>query len=172
MKKIIEVVCFSYGFLASLIAATVYVCVLLRRPLASLDLWQIEALFLTYGLVLVITAYRRPSRPLWTSIFLVTPARVRFARLMLGVITANFGLWMIGLFVSHSLGETKDDSTALAGFFACFALVNAVYITIHWAYRPENIFSPSVMRFAANPLLFAFSSRYRRQPGRYEYRVK
>jgi hypothetical protein len=55
----------------------------------SLSLWEIEAIFLSYGGVLVMTTCERPSRLLWGPIFAVTPQRVKFARCMIGLVIAK-----------------------------------------------------------------------------------
>jgi hypothetical protein len=171
--RAIEILCFTYGSVASILSLLFYGYLLITGRVAySLSLWEIEALFMSYGIVLVITSYQRPSRPLWRPIFTPTSQRARLARWVIGAAMANLGFWCVELELVRFPWGAPGGSVVLSSLFGSFALLNAVYITFHWAYRPENLFPYRILRFAANPLLFLLSPAYRRQPQAHSFSHK
>jgi hypothetical protein len=52
-------------------------------------------------------------------------------------------------------GEPHDEKLVLqaAGLtMASLGMSSSLYIALHWAFRPENLFSKSFIDFASNPL--------------------
>jgi|SRR6185312_12919292 len=156
MKTAIAVLCFGAGCLASALALIWYAAVLLGRnprwPFPS-DIGRIEALFAVWGLVMFATFYRNP-RPIWKPLIEVTSGRVKAARLLLACALINCLVWLVtclGLLALHIHGPLPWMFCLLA---STVIVLNAVYIAIHWAFRPENLFSERFRRFADDPLIF------------------
>ena len=149
-------VCFSGGCLASALATLWYVAVLAEReplwPFPS-EIAQIEALFAVWGLIMFATFYRRP-RPIWVPLFGVDDARVKRARVLLACSAANCAAWLaanVGLWIARMRGPLPWTFCLLA---SAAAILNGVYVAIHWAVRPEKLFSDRVRRLADDPTVF------------------
>ena len=167
MKRCIELLCFIYAVLASFGSLCWELCVLRGGGELTGNLFTIEIVFLSFGIVLVMTAYTRASRPLWHPVFPLSPVGARVIRWATIAAIAHFGVWMTLLIVAPSAGGGLQRGKMLSGTCASFALAVTIYMAFHWAFRPEKFLSARVMRIASNPLLYAFSKAYRRRTLRY-----
>jgi hypothetical protein len=80
----------------------------------------------------------------------VTPKLVRVARITLGTIT--LGILTGGAFlVSARRAQGFVDPSAVVMLFSGFVLLNMVYVVVHWALRPENVFSSGWASLFRNP---------------------
>jgi hypothetical protein len=166
MKTGIAIVCFVSGCVGSALALVWYVTVLLTRH----SIWpfpggitEIETLFAVWGLVMFATFYRNP-RPIWMPLLGVSSERVKAARLVLSCTLLNCAVWLlacIGLWAAQLRGPLPWVFCLLS---SAVTLLNAIYIVIHWALRPENLFSERVRRFADDPIVFLiFGAALRRR---------
>jgi hypothetical protein len=156
MKKGIAIVCFAAGCLTSALALTWYFAVLVTRhsmwPFPS-GIAEIEALFAAWALIMFATFYRSP-RPIWMPVLKVSSKRVKAARLLLAFTLINCATWLlasIGLWATQIREPLPWVFCILA---AAVTLLNAVYVVVHWALRPENLFSERFRRFADDPIVF------------------
>lgn len=156
MKTGIAIVCFVSGCVGSALALAWYVTVLLTRhsiwPFPS-GITQIETLFAVWGLVMFATFYRNP-RPIWRPLLGVSNGQIKAARLVLSCALLNCAVWLlacIGLWAAQLRGPLPWVFCLLA---SGITLLNALYIVIHWALRPENLFSERFRRFADDPIVF------------------
>ena len=156
MKKGIAIVCFAAGCLASVLALTWYAAVLLagnpRWPFPS-KIGRIEALFAVWGLVMFATFYRNP-RPIWKPLIEVTSGHIKAARLLLAFAVTNCLLWLGASVAMWALRVRGPLSWTFCLLASSVILLNAVYIAVHWAFRPENLFSERFRRFADDPIVF------------------
>jgi hypothetical protein len=156
MKRGIAIVCFAAGCLASLLALDWYVAVLVTRnsmwPFPS-DVAEIEALFVVWGLIMFATFYRNP-RPIWMPLFEITSARIKAARLLLACTLINCVVWLIACVALWAVQVRGPLPWIFCLLASGVTLLNAVYVFIHWALRPENLFSERFRRFADDPIVF------------------
>jgi hypothetical protein len=78
---------------------------------------------------------------------------IKVARLMLACAFINFALWLlacVGLWAARIRGPLPWMFCLVA---SGVTLLNAVYVAIHWAFRPENLFSERFRRFADDPVV-------------------
>ncbi len=156
IKKSIAVACFVTGLIGGGFAAVWYVMILITRrsmwPFPTDIVW-IESLFALWASVMFATFFQS-LRPIWAPLVAVTDKRVQTVKLLLGLaLLHTFVLLVIvvSLWVRRAFAP-------LAWVFCLFAascvLLNAIYVCIHWALRPEAIFSSKFRRFASDPIVF------------------
>ena len=151
MKQRLAAVLFAYGCVGS-IAALLWLSLALapvevHRP----SLWLIEALFIIHGCVFVLTFHRNPGTVMWPPVVRGTPKRLKSAKLILFLSTANVLVWLISIFVLALRNEKSWAEWAVSPFLASCGLLSTIYVTLHWGFRPENLFSRGFLAFAANP---------------------
>jgi hypothetical protein len=144
--------CFAYGCLASLGALIWYVYALIGSATLPRSVWTAEIFLILHGMVMVVTLYKRPSRALWAPVLRLSPERIRSSRFVLLVGAANF-LFCSSL-VAYEGRHTSER--VLSMVLTSFVLLNTTYIAIHWAFRPENIFSKRFLAFISNPVVYLF----------------
>jgi hypothetical protein len=157
MKRAVALTCFSVGLGLFAFGLAWFLTVLLTRqvawPLPS-GIASIEALFGLWGACMFATFYRS-VRPVWTPLIAITGRRVKWAKVVLASALLNSLLWLIAT-VSAWL---VDAHVVLPWLFCVFAsagvLLNGSYLCIHWALRPENLFSERFRRLADDPAVFA-----------------
>jgi hypothetical protein len=79
---------------------------------------------------------------------------IKVARLVLVCTLMNCAVWLlacVGLRAAQLRGPLPWVFCLLA---SGVTLLNAVYVVIHWALRPENLFSERFRRFADDPIVF------------------
>lgn len=101
--------------------------------------------------VLCATFQIYPSRGFWRPVVAPTRRNVRTARLLFFVAIAHLLFRFLAL-IAVGRESNPRVSTMILSFIDGLFLLSSVYITIHWALRPENLFSPPVLRFLSNPL--------------------
>jgi|SRR5882724_1790545 len=153
MKQIAQS-CFIYGSLAFAGALIWYLAALTGHAvLPQKSVWVLESLLIVHAIVMVITFYRRPSRVLWAPVLPITAKRLRAAKILLITAAANF----VFSVVLVAWERRRASERALSMVLTSFALLNATYIAIHWAFRPENIFTAPFLAFISNPILYVLS---------------
>jgi hypothetical protein len=157
MKAAVAMTCFWAGALGSALGLSWYLAVLFaRRPIWPFPtgIGSIEALFAVWGAAMFATFYRSP-RPIWGPVLVVTHERVRKARLSLWCLLLNSLVWLAALVVLAAAHIRKPLPWSFCAFASSCALLNGSYIWMHWAFRPESLFSEGFRRFADDPLVFA-----------------
>lgn len=146
---------FAYGCLTTPLFLYVYVsfAILERRDVpdflathGSLQMWgYIGSL---HFLTLVLTCMRSPMSerdPLWAPVIRPTKSSILIGRAIVFVATCNVLFWF---------------PYAPWQFVAAMFLLLSAYTAVHWALRPENVFSWSVLRFlrpsGSDPLMRPF----------------
>jgi hypothetical protein len=163
MKKLIRLYGFWYGCLGTLGAFVWYIAAILGRATIPDNVWIVEAVFAVHASAAIATFHRTPTGPKWQPLLSVTPGRVRLAKTLFGLSIVNFFL-CLGVFVVAELrGNAALGSEAVAPILTSFLLLNTVYIGIHWAFRPENLFSSSFMQAVSNPLGLILPDKKKRQ---------
>jgi magnesium-transporting ATPase (P-type) len=162
MKKLVALYCFGYGCVGSLAFLVWHLAALLGHPVLPTSVWTVEAIFLLHGSAMLATFRPNlmgvPTEP----VLAVTRKRRLLARLLLGLVTLYFVVFLT-IFV---WAELKGDSSLGVGMIplllTSFALLNTVYIALHWAFRPENILPERLLRIASNPAsLVGIGSKWR-----------
>ena len=110
-----------------------------------------------HALICFLTFDRSPTG-LWEPLFKVTPRRVRLARLCLGLAVANFIFYLL-LVWGYFLRSKALDELRVLSFLTSLLLVNTLYVALHWAFRPENLFSHTFRQVIANPITYWLFSR-------------
>jgi hypothetical protein len=156
MKIGIAIVCFAAGCLGSALALVWYLAVLATRksiwPFPS-DISEIESLLGIWGVIMFATFYRN-ARPVWMPVIEVTSQRIKVARLLLACTLINVAFWLlacVGFWAVQLRGPLPWIFCLLA---SGVTVLNSVYVLIHWALRPENLFSERFRRFADDPIVF------------------
>jgi hypothetical protein len=151
--------CFIYGCVASALALVWYVASILGYVLWPEGPWVVVSMFVVHGIVMVLTFHRDPARTLWSPLIPITPNRLRAAKAILAAAVANFLLCLILMLLGNRPASLRMLSTA----FASLALLNMVYVAIHWAVRPENLFPRQLLAFVSSPIGYLFFRRSRRR---------
>ena len=158
MRGVIRFCGFWYGCLGMIGALAWYIAAILGCAILPRNVWIVESLFGIHGVVMIFTFQRSPVRRPWHPMLSVTPIRIRMARLLLGVVATNFS-FCLGLFLFAALRrDLALANRAVPLIVTSFLLLNTIYIAIHWAFRPKNLFSPSWLRIISNPLGLFFMS--------------
>jgi hypothetical protein len=152
MKNLIRLYAFWYGCLGTLGAFAWYIAAVLGRATIPTEVWIVEAVFALHACAALATFHRTTMRPAWQPVLGVTLGRVRLARTAFGLSIINF-LICLGVFVCAVVqGNAVLETKGVALILTSFLLLNTIYIAIHWAYRPENLFSSTFIRAISNPL--------------------
>jgi hypothetical protein len=151
MRQLVRLYCFWYGCLGTCCALWWHIVALQGQFAFPSNWWIVEAVFVLHALAAVCT-FQRSLRHPWQPILIVTQSRIRLAKLLFSIATLNFIL-CLGAFIVASLGRyhaLQDKTVPL--ILTSFLLQNTVYIALHWAFRPENLFSSSFIEALSNPL--------------------
>jgi O-antigen/teichoic acid export membrane protein len=158
MKTLIKFYAFWYGCLGSLFVFVWYIAAIRGHATMPDSVWIVEAVFVLHAAAALATFQRTSTRPAWQPVLDVTPARIRLARTLFALSIVNF-LVCLGVFLyAEYRGNEALGNAGVALILTSFLLLNTVYIAIHWAFRPENLFSSSFLRVIANPLGELFSN--------------
>ncbi len=160
MRKRVERYCFIYGCVASVGALVWYLAALAGRAGLPGNVWAVESIAAVFAITMVITFQRRPVRDPWLPVLRITPERIRMAKFFLAVVTANF---VVCTLVAFAWENWVGAERALSMVLTSLMLLYAVYIAMHWAFRPQNLFPGGFLTFISNPLLYPFL-RARRRP--------
>jgi hypothetical protein len=163
MKPLIRMFGFWYGCLGTVAAFAWHVAALLGYAVLPPNVLTVEMIFAVHAVAAIFTFQRSAVRgPAWQPVLSVTPGRIRAAKIVLAVAAANFLLY-IGAFL---FGEVRGDMTSTVRtvplIVTSFILLNTVYIAIHWAFRPENLFSRTFIATISNPVRPLLRHRRRR----------
>lgn len=151
MRKLIQLYGFWYGCLGSLCAFAWYITAL-RDNFAFPHNWGIvEAVFVLHGIAACFT-FQPHVRPAWQPFLTVTPGRIRFAKTLFSLATLNFIVCLGALLIWRNGEEPIWQDRIVPLILTSFLLQNTVYIALHWAFRPENLFPGSFIRVISNPL--------------------
>ena len=156
MKTAVAIACFVVGALGSVLGLSWHLAVLFwHRPVWPLPtgIGSIEALFASWGTVMFATFYRSPI-PIWKPILAVTCERIRNARLLLFCLLLNSVMWLLAVVCLFAFDIRDPLPWTFCALASSCALLNGLYIWIHWAFRPENLFTERFRRFADDPLVF------------------
>lgn len=159
MNNIIRLYSFWYGCIGSLGWFAWYISASFGDAAMPNNVWVAEAVFLLHATALMATFHRAPVRPSWPPVLSVTPGRVRLARILLGTSTINF-IVCLGTFLVATMNRSVGlENKMVPLILSSFLLQNATYVAVHWAFRPENLFSGSFIRAISDPVGLLFSSR-------------
>jgi hypothetical protein len=152
MKKLIRYYAFWYGCLGSLLSLAWYVAALDGRATIPNNVWIVEAVFAFHATAAIATFQRGAGPRAWLPMIPVTPARLKLARAVFSISLLNF-ICCLGVFIAGvGLGNQPLVERMVSLILTSFLLMNTVYIVIHWAFRPENLFSGSFIRAISDPL--------------------
>jgi len=88
----------------------------------------------------------------WRPLLSVTRGRILAAKSLLAIATLNFVACIGGTFYAVHI-RIQDPAGLGAGLIlASVLLQNCIYIALHWAFRPENLFSVAFIRGITAPL--------------------
>ena len=155
LKTLIRLYAFWYGCLGTLCAFAWYIAALLGRATIPNDVWIVEAVFGLHALAAMATFQRGLA---WQPVLSVTPVRIRLAKTLFNLSILNFVLCVGWSLYARSNGDIGLREKGVGLILTSFLMLNTIYIAIHWAFRPENLFSASFLRVIANPLGELFSS--------------
>ena len=83
-------------------------------------------------------------RPAWQPVLNVTPQRIRLAKILFGLSILNFLLCVGVAFYGAIKGDSALRDKGPGLILTSLVMLQTIYIAIHWAFRPENLFSPSL----------------------------
>ncbi len=151
MKERIQHALFIYGLVGTLLGLVFQFFWVASQKALPGDLTFWLTVFVIHAAVLCATFQIYPGREFWSPVVAPTRRNVRTARLLFLVAIVH----LLFRFLDPVLAGRGNNPPAvwmvislIDGLF----LLSSVYITIHWGLRPENLFSPPVLRFLSNPL--------------------
>jgi len=150
MKNLIRNYGFWYGCLGMLGSFVYHIAAILGRASMPSNVWVIEGVFALHAAASIATFYRGPVS--WPPMLSVTRKRITMAKILLAVSIVNFAV-CLGIFLFAELrGNLAVANRVVPMILTSFLLTNTTYIAIHWAFRPENLFSISFLRTMSNPI--------------------
>jgi len=152
MTKLVAGSCFAYGCVASAGALVWYLAALAGNAELPKSVWVAEGFLVVHVIVMIITFPRGPRRRPWEPVLQMTNERIRAAKVALGIVTVNF-VFCVAVVAWENRGASER---ALLMVLTSFALLNMVYIAIHWAFRPENLFPDQFLAFISHPMVYLF----------------
>ena len=159
MKRAIRTYCLLYSSVATIAAGAWYLASIFGRAALPECVWAIETLFCLHALAAVFTFHRTPIRPAWKPVLPTDAHWLYGAKLIFLCALVNF-LLCLGIFIEKSLAaDSKAVDRMLPLILTSFVLLNTTYIFLHWAFRPENLFSKGFMNAMTNPVGWVFSGR-------------
>ncbi len=150
MPRVLRGGFFAFGCLLTAFAIVWMVAGLLGVIIAPRTRSQALIGFTLYVIVMLPTL--GPWVRKWPPFLTVTPARIATARILL-LIAALISVSAIVIVIAARV--TADPSLLNVGsvwLLGSLMLMNGVYVAIYWAYRPENVFGPTVTAWGRNPL--------------------
>lgn len=151
MRRRLATSMFVYGYVSSIVALLWLGDALASVNVHPIKFWLTESVFVFHGCVLVLTFHRNPGARLWPPVLKMTSSRVKAARLILLLASANVGGWLSAVLVL-ALQNNSTARWALLPFLASCYFLSALYIALHWAFRPENLLPRGFLVFISNPL--------------------
>jgi hypothetical protein len=148
MRKIIATLAFIYGCIAFLLSLGWYVMALAGNAFWTVNPATAATVIAIHGCVITLTFHREPFRNHWESVLAVTWRRIKAAKLLLWAAALNFLL----CFAFTLLHEARGAPLIVASL----AVLSSAYIVLHWAFRPENLFSEGFLQTIAFPIRLFF----------------
>jgi len=145
--------------MGTLCAFAWYIAAVMGRVTIPNNGWIAGAVFGFHALAANATFYRGTT---WQPVLNVTPQRIRLAKILFGLSVLNFLLCVGVAFYGAIKGDFALSDKGPGLILTSLLMLQTIYIAIHWAFRPENLFSPSFLRVIGNPLGELFSSNKKR----------
>lgn len=164
MKLLIQGACLIYGCLALLASAAWFAITWLFRPVIPDTPGPVVTIFVFHGLVLTLTFHsfvdpKSFSSPIWC----ISERRRKWARgVLAGAVVLCIGIVIWAIVVAREPYDEKLVLEATGLAMASLAMLSSLYIVLHRAFRPENLFSESFIEFASNPLAYLLTRSVRR----------
>jgi len=155
MRQLARLYGFWYGCLGALFAFSWQMSAILGHFAFPDNWWIVEVIFVFHGCAAVLT-FQPLVRPPWQPVLAVTPRRIWLAKLLLGLATLSFVLCFGTFLIARFQGNQRLEDKTIPLVLTSFLLQNTVYIAIHWAFRPDKLFSASFIRLVSNPIGFLF----------------
>jgi len=150
-RKLVPPLVFLYGCVGSL-GALICFALALSGAFELPQTWLIvECIAALHALAACLT-FQPGMRPPWPPLFAVTSERIRWARVLFFAATGNFVICVAGPLIADPDRYRWLEGRAAALILTSLLLQNTVYIAIHWAFRPENLFSPTFVEAISNPV--------------------
>lgn len=158
MRRLIQLYSFWYGVIGSVLAFAWFALSLAGQPVLPKSWWTMEAIAILHGAAACFT-FQPYVRPPWKPLISPSPVRVRVAKVLFGLGTLNFLAWFLTLIIAGETGHRTFQERVVPLILTSLVLQNTIYIAVHWAIRPENLFSRGFIEGVSNPLGFIFSIR-------------
>jgi hypothetical protein len=167
MKSLVQKVCFIYGCFAFAGSALWFWISCTTTVTIPANPRLILSLFGLHGLILCLTFQRFIGlKPFWAPIWEVSKERLRWARrAIVSFLALSIGI-IAFMFLTARLHNRILVEKSLNLFLPSLGMLSSLYIALHWAFRPENLFNKEFLRFMTNPLGYIWmwlSSQRRRR---------
>jgi hypothetical protein len=160
MKTILAQFCFCYGVLVSTLGLSLMGgCS--AAGTRDQELWIGIPLLIGYLVTAILTFPVYRVHPGWDAIFEVSSTQKRVSRFAMWLSILIFGAFFLISLLVRLISGPLSNSLVLR-LIGSFLWLNGLYFVIHWAYRPENIFSRRTLILLNNLPLAIFSASYRR----------
>ena len=164
MRNLVRLYSFWYGCVGAISCFVWYVDALLGQISMPRSVWVVETVFLLHATAVMATFHRGAMGSPWQPVLAVTPGRVILAKTLVGISTLNFIVCLGTLLTAAMRGSVALVNRTVPLILTSFLLQNTVYIAVHWAFRPDNLFSAGFVEAISNPLGLLFSSSKKKQP--------
>jgi len=149
MRQLIRLYSFWYGCLGSIAALTWHISALLGFFSFPKNWWIVEGVFLLHGAAACFTFQSVKTK--WLPIVTLTKARIWLGRALFGITSLNVCICIATFFVLNGRSDKSAAQAAIPEILTSILLQNTVYIAIHWAFRPENLFPQAFINALSNP---------------------
>lgn len=164
MKRFVQRAILAYGCLASTASLAWFVGAWIFGPMMPENAGIVIAILIIHGAILTVTFHSFVQhRPFWSPVWRITDRRRKCAWGVLAsaaILFLGTVIWTILLIRKPHDWKLVSDTASLT--MASLALLSSLYILLHWAFRPENLFSTSLVEFASNPFAYILTYWTRR----------
>ena len=151
MRQRLATVFFGLGCVLSVFALVWFVAASLGVLIAPRTAAQALTAFVLYAILMLATLDRGSARS-WLPVFSVTQPRIKVARLLLSAAGLLCLAAFAVIFIGRALANQFVVEASFASIISSLMFLNGIYIALHWAYRPQNLFGPNVPPWLLNPL--------------------
>jgi hypothetical protein len=152
MRRILQLYAFWCSCLGAVGTGIWYISALLgSAPVLN------STLFLVFFVLLGVSAciaYHRNVDPEWQPMYVIKPGRIRFAKILLGFVAANFILCVCCFLIAAHQNNQNRIAKTLPLILTSLLLQCTVYLSLHWAFRPKNFLPVPFVEAISNPLVY------------------
>lgn len=151
MRRTVAVLFFVLGCLLAVFAVAWLIAAEIGVFIVPTTAPEAVVAFIVYAILMFATLDRFSVRD-WSPVLAVTHSRILLARWLLSFIVVICLAAIAVAVVGRALSSASLLEYAFSWVIGSLLLLNGVYVALHWAYWPNNLFGPHIPPALLNPL--------------------